>query len=84
MLRKRVVRFNTEVPAKAEQQAETQFSSYAQALSQIDKSGTNGEYQLGKPFKIYKFNGQEDGNYYFPVLQGLVIQGSNSCRLLVH
>ncbi|OFO98777.1 C47 family peptidase [Staphylococcus sp. HMSC065E08] len=61
---------NTEVPANAEQQAESQFSSYAQALSQIDKSGTNGEYKLGKPFKIYKFNGQENGNYYFPVLQG--------------
>ena len=65
---------NTEVPAKAEQQAKAQFSSYAQALSQIDKTGSNGEYKLGNPFKIYKLNGQEDGNYYYPIMQGDTIK----------
>lgn len=65
---------NTDVPGQAKQEAKQHFSSYAQALSQIDRSGNNGEFKLGHSFKIYKFNGQEDGNFYYPVMQGDTIK----------
>ncbi|MCD8914371.1 cysteine protease staphopain [Staphylococcus simulans] len=64
---------HTEIPYKAEQEAKAHFASYAQALSQIDSSGNHGRFRLGKPFKIYKFDGQEDGNYYYPIMQGNTI-----------
>lgn len=58
------------IPQEASQQAQAQFSSYAQALSQIDQTQTHNQFELGQPFKIYKLNGQEDGNYYFPIKKG--------------
>ncbi|MEX2948760.1 C47 family peptidase [Staphylococcus warneri] len=56
------------VPQKVENLAQKQYKGYAQALDK-QKNSQTGHYQLGEAFKIYKFNGEEDNSYYYPILK---------------
>lgn len=59
---------NDKVPQKVQNLAQQQYKGYAQALDK-QKNSQTGDYQLGEAFKIYKFNGEEDNSYYYPVLK---------------
>lgn len=59
---------NDKVPQKVQNLAQQQYKGYAQALDK-QKNSQPGDYQLGEAFKIYKFNGEEDNSYYYPVLK---------------
>lgn len=59
---------NDKVPQKVQNLAQQQYKGYAQALDK-QKNSQLGDYQLGEAFKIYKFNGEEDNSYYYPVLK---------------
>lgn len=59
---------NDKVPQKVQNLAQQQYQGYAQALDK-QKNSQTGNYQLGEAFKIYKFNGEEDNSYYYPVLK---------------
>ncbi|RQM98108.1 cysteine protease [Staphylococcus warneri] len=59
---------NDKVPQKVQNLAQQQYKGYAQALDK-QKNSQPGDYQLGEAFKIYKFNGDEDNSYYYPVLK---------------
>ncbi|OMG43333.1 cysteine protease, partial [Paenibacillus macerans] len=43
---------------------------YLSRVALLDKASNHKatSYTLGEPFKIYKFNKESDGNYYYPVL----------------
>ena len=59
---------NDKVPQKVQNLAQQQYKGYTQALDK-QKNSQPGDYQLGEAFKIYKFNGEEDNSYYYPVLK---------------
>lgn len=59
---------SNKVPQKVEQLAQQQYVGYAQALDK-QHNKQSGKYQLGEPFNIYKFNGEEDNSYYYPILK---------------
>lgn len=59
---------NDKVPQKVQNLAQQQYKGYAQALDK-QKNSQTGDYKLGEAFKIYKFNGEEDNSYYYPVLK---------------
>lgn len=59
---------NDKVPQKVQNLAQQQYKGCAQALDK-QKNSQLGDYQLGEAFKIYKFNGEEDNSYYYPVLK---------------
>lgn len=59
---------NDKVPQKVQNLAQQQYKGYAQALDK-QKNSQPGDYQLGEAFKIYKFNGEDDNSYYYPVLK---------------
>ncbi|MBY6180858.1 C47 family peptidase [Staphylococcus warneri] len=59
---------NDKVPQKVQNLAQQKYKGYAQALDK-QKNSQLGDYQLGEAFKIYKFNGEEDNSYYYPVLK---------------
>ncbi|HCD2473925.1 TPA: cysteine protease [Staphylococcus aureus] len=56
------------VPQKVKDLAQQQFAGYAKALDKQSNAKT-GKYELGEAFKIYKFNGEEDNSYYYPVIK---------------
>lgn len=56
------------VPQKVKDLAQQQFAGYAKALDKHSNAKT-GKYELGEAFKIYKFNGEEDNSYYYPVIK---------------
>ncbi|HCV0522044.1 TPA: cysteine protease staphopain B [Staphylococcus aureus] len=56
------------VPQKVKDLAQQQFAGYAKALDKKSNAKT-GKYELGEAFKIYKFNGEEDNSYYYPVIK---------------
>lgn len=56
------------VPQKVKDLAQQQFAGYAKALDEQSNAKT-GKYELGEAFKIYKFNGEEDNSYYYPVIK---------------
>ncbi|HEI1234722.1 TPA: cysteine protease staphopain B [Staphylococcus aureus] len=56
------------VPQKVKDLAQQQFAGYAKALDKPSNAKT-GKYELGEAFKIYKFNGEEDNSYYYPVIK---------------
>ncbi|MCI2789533.1 cysteine protease staphopain [Staphylococcus warneri] len=59
---------NDKVPQKVQNLAQQQYKGYAQALDK-QKNSQPGDYQLGEAFKVYKFNGEDDNSYYYPVLK---------------
>lgn len=59
---------SNKVPQKVQQLAQQQYVGYAQALDK-QHNKQSGKYQLGEPFNIYKFNGEEDNSYYYPILK---------------
>lgn len=56
------------VPQKVDDLAHQQFSGYAKALDKQNNTQSS-KYELGEAFKIYKFNGEEDNSYYYPVIK---------------
>lgn len=58
---------NKDVPDAVRKLAEEQYLS---RVALLDKASNHKatSYTLGEPFKIYKFNKESDGNYYYPVL----------------
>ncbi|MDU2697436.1 MAG: cysteine protease staphopain [Staphylococcus epidermidis] len=58
---------NKDVPNAVRKLAEEQYLS---RVALLDKASNHKatSYTLGEPFKIYKFNKESDGNYYYPVL----------------
>lgn len=59
---------NNDVPQKVQQLAQQKYKGYAKALSKIENKQAN-DFYLGEPFKIYKFNGEEDNSFYYPVMK---------------
>ncbi|MBE5661729.1 cysteine protease [Staphylococcus sp. SS35] len=56
------------VPQKVDDLAHQQFAGYAKALDKQNNAQA-GKYELGEAFKIYKFNGEEDNSYYYPIIK---------------
>ena len=59
---------NKDVPDAVRKLAEEQYLS---RVALLDKASNHKatSYTLGEPFKIYKFNGEEDNSYYYPVIK---------------
>lgn len=56
------------VPKAVMDKVTTEYMDHVTNLDRIKGVALNRNYQLGEAFNIYKFDGQSDGMYYFPIV----------------
>ena len=64
-----IKKMNQSIPENIVQLAQSSFMTQATLLDKAQNKGDVHNYNLGEGFMIYKFNGESDGNFYFPVLE---------------